>query len=91
MEAGTGASMALASLVGLEAAIDERTRMLILCSPHNPGGTVWSPAELKAALPVVARELGSLYRYNYSKTMDMVSAMTGARLPTGRLWTYFLN
>ena len=40
------------------------------------------PAELKAALPVVARELGSLYRYNYSKTMDMVSAMTGARLPT---------
>jgi hypothetical protein len=41
-----------------------------------------SPAELKAALPVVAKELGSLYRYNYSKTMDMVSAMTGARLPT---------
>lgn len=37
---------------------------------------------LKAALPTVAKELGSLYRYNYSKTMDMVSAMAGARLPT---------
>jgi len=39
-------------------------------------------AELKAALPPVAKELGALYRYNYEKTMDMISAMTGARLPT---------
>lgn len=41
-----------------------------------------SEKELKAALPVVAKELGALYRYNYEKTMDMISAMTGARLPT---------
>jgi hypothetical protein len=41
-----------------------------------------SEQELRAQLPTVAKELGSLYRYNYSKTMDMVSAMTGARLPT---------
>jgi hypothetical protein len=38
--------------------------------------------ELPGALAPVARELGSLYRHNYSKTMDMISAMTGARLPT---------
>ena len=38
--------------------------------------------ELKAALPAVSKELGALYRHNYSKTMDMISAMTGARLPT---------
>ena len=25
-----------------------KERMLILCSPHNPGGTVWSPQELEA-------------------------------------------
>ena len=25
-----------------------RERMLILCSPHNPGGRVWSPEELRA-------------------------------------------
>lgn len=25
-----------------------RERMLILCSPHNPGGRVWTPAELRA-------------------------------------------
>ena len=37
--------------------------------------------ELKAALPGVAGELVALYRHNYSKTMDMISAMTGARLP----------
>ena len=38
--------------------------------------------ELRAALVAVSKELGSLYRYNYSKTMDMISAMTTARLPT---------
>jgi cystathionine beta-lyase len=25
-----------------------RSKIVFLCSPHNPGGTVWSPAELKA-------------------------------------------
>ncbi len=41
-----------------------------------------SEKDLKAALPTVSKELGALYRHNYSKTMDMISAMTGARLPT---------
>lgn len=41
-----------------------------------------SEKELKAALPAVSKELTALYRHNYSKTMDMISAMTGARLPT---------
>jgi hypothetical protein len=41
-----------------------------------------SEKELQAALPTVSKELASLYRYNYEKTMDMISAMTGARLPT---------
>ena len=27
--------------------IDERTRLLILCSPHNPVGRVWTPDELR--------------------------------------------
>ncbi len=30
----------------LEAKIDHNTRMLILCSPHNPTGNVWSPETL---------------------------------------------
>jgi hypothetical protein len=38
--------------------------------------------DLKAALPTVSKELGALYRNSYSKTMDMISAMAGARLPT---------
>jgi len=41
-----------------------------------------SEKELAAALPAVSKELGALYRHNYSKTMDMISAMTTARLPT---------
>jgi cystathionine beta-lyase len=38
----------------LERVIDERTRMLILCSPHNPVGRVWSPEELEALVQVCA-------------------------------------
>lgn len=30
----------------LENLIDEKTKMLLLCSPHNPGGRVWSKDEL---------------------------------------------
>lgn len=30
----------------LEASIDEKTKLLLLCSPHNPVGRVWSEAEL---------------------------------------------
>ncbi len=30
----------------LKAQIDDRTKMLFLCSPHNPGGRVWSREEL---------------------------------------------
>ncbi len=34
-------------LEGLEAAIDAQTKMLILCSPHNPVGRVWQKSELE--------------------------------------------
>jgi cysteine-S-conjugate beta-lyase len=36
----------------LEKSIDGNTKLLILCSPHNPGGMVWKSEELK--------ELGSI-------------------------------
>lgn len=32
----------------LDRAVDRSTRMLILCSPHNPGGRVWTKSELTA-------------------------------------------
>ncbi|WP_299130899.1 MalY/PatB family protein [uncultured Amaricoccus sp.] len=35
-------------LGALAAALTGRERMVILCSPHNPGGRVWEPAELAA-------------------------------------------
>jgi cysteine-S-conjugate beta-lyase len=34
-------------LSGLERVLDDRTRMLILCSPHNPVGRVWTREELE--------------------------------------------
>jgi hypothetical protein len=38
--------------------------------------------QLRAARAVVAKELSSLYRSSYSKTMNMIGAMRGAQLPT---------
>jgi len=35
-------------LADLERKLDDRTRMLILCSPHNPVGRVWTRPELEA-------------------------------------------
>jgi cystathionine beta-lyase len=32
----------------LKSVIDQRTKMLILCSPHNPTGNVWTQEELEA-------------------------------------------
>ena len=37
---------------------------------------------LRAPLEVVATELKQLYGHNYEKTMDMITAMRGAQLPT---------
>jgi len=39
-------------LDGLKKSIDERTRMIILSSPHNPVGRVWERDELKALIDV---------------------------------------
>jgi aspartate/methionine/tyrosine aminotransferase len=39
----------------LEAAITERTRLLILCSPSNPTGSVYSRAEMEALADVLRR------------------------------------
>ncbi|MBL0214858.1 MAG: hypothetical protein IPQ07_13365 [Myxococcales bacterium] len=41
-----------------------------------------SDKELKTSLAVVATELGSLYRANFSVTMNMIGAMRGGKLPT---------
>ena len=42
-------------LVQLEEAIDRRTRVLVLCSPHNPVSRVWSPQELEGLVEICAR------------------------------------
>ena len=42
----------------LEAAITPKTKMLILCSPSNPTGSVYSKEELKALAEVIKRHEG---------------------------------
>ncbi len=42
-------------LEDLRAKIDKNTRMLILCSPHNPGGMVWKREELEALAQICDR------------------------------------
>jgi cysteine-S-conjugate beta-lyase len=42
-------------LADLERKIDDRTRLLILCSPHNPVGRVWTRGELEALGEVCVR------------------------------------
>ncbi len=42
----------------LEDAITERTRMILLCSPSNPSGSVYSREELEAIVAVLARHPG---------------------------------
>lgn len=44
----------------LEGAITPRTRMLLLCTPSNPTGSVYSGGELAALVEVVARHPGIL-------------------------------
>jgi cystathionine beta-lyase len=39
----------------LESSLTPRTRLLLLCSPHNPVGRVWSSAELQALAEVACR------------------------------------
>lgn len=40
-------------LTDLKSKIDERTRLLILCSPHNPVGRVWDRDELEVLAEII--------------------------------------
>jgi cystathionine beta-lyase len=42
-------------LAALESAIDARTKLLILCNPHNPVGRVWTSEELASLAELCAR------------------------------------
>jgi cystathionine beta-lyase len=43
-------------LEGLERLLDRRTRLVVLCSPHNPVGRVWERAELEGLVEVCRRK-----------------------------------
>ena len=57
----------------LEAAITPRTRMLLLCSPSNPTGSVYTRDELQALVDVIARHKDgtpSIERVRVNKPAD---------------------
>jgi len=45
------------TLDGLRAAVSERTKLISVCHPHNPLGTLWSPSEV-TAIAAFAHERG---------------------------------
>ena len=65
----------------LEASIDERTKLLLLCSPHNPVGRVWTEKELsrlgeiciKHDIIIVADEIHSDLIFKGSKHLPLMS------------------
>ena len=70
----------------LEAAISPRTKLLILCSPCNPSGAVYSRSELEALAEVVLRHEGlyvisdEIYEHiNYVGEHASIAAVPGMR------------
>ena len=68
----------------LEAAITPRTRLLILCSPSNPTGSVYSKEELKALADVILSHEGvyvladEIYEHiNYTGRHDSIAQFAG--------------
>ena len=65
----------------LEASIDEKTKLLLLCSPHNPVGRVWKKEELqrlgeiciKHDIIILADEIHSDLIFKGSKHVPMAS------------------
>ena len=71
----------------LEAAITPKTRMLILCSPSNPTGSVYSKAELQALAEVILGRHESIAQFPGMKERSIIVngvskayAMTGWRI-----------
>ena len=68
----------------LEAAISPRTKLLILCSPSNPSGAVYSVAELEALAEVIMRHDGlmvlsdEIYEHiNYTGSHASIASVPG--------------
>ncbi|MBO4743824.1 MAG: pyridoxal phosphate-dependent aminotransferase [Bacteroidales bacterium] len=68
----------------LEAAISSRTKLLILCSPSNPSGAVYSVAELEALAEVIMRHEGlmvlsdEIYEHiNYTGSHASITSIPG--------------
>jgi hypothetical protein len=61
---------------------DEITTLSLEPAGDPRGFAALTPKQLKDALKVTQIELGSLYRDNFSITMNMIGAMRGGKLPT---------
>ncbi len=77
----------------LDAALTERTRLVILCSPSNPTGAVYTPEELEA-LAEVLRRYDDVYVLSdeiYEHVTFDVTHCSFAALPGMKEWTVTVN
>ena len=63
----------------LEAAITPKTKMLILCSPSNPTGSVYSKEELKALAEVIRRHDEIYEHINYVGRHESIAQFDGMK------------
>lgn len=74
----------------LEASIDSRTKMMLLCNPHNPAGRVWSQEELlrlsdiakRHDLTVVSDEIHADFIYSGHRHIPIASLSEDMKLRT---------
>ncbi len=74
----------------LKSKLDENTRMLLLCSPQNPGGTVWSEEELNDLMTlclerdilIVSDEIHSDLVFRHKKHIPLASLSEAAARQT---------
>jgi histidinol-phosphate aminotransferase len=67
-------------LWAMSEAVDERTKLLIVCRPHNPTGTLVSAGELEALLRVVPRRVTVILDEAYVEFLRAEDAIDTAAL-----------
>ncbi|OED39192.1 hypothetical protein AB833_16810 [Chromatiales bacterium (ex Bugula neritina AB1)] len=72
-----------------ERAITKRSKMLLLCSPHNPTGTLFSDDELRRVVEICAAN--NILLVSDEIHCDLVLHKTKTHCPTGRVATDLQN
>ncbi len=67
-------------LTAMAAAVTDRTRLILLCTPNNPTGPALAEAEVQAFLSAVPRQVLVVIDEAYAEFVDDPAAVDGTRL-----------